>query len=80
MAKIESLDVTVKYRVGLGGLNVPKKVLEQLEDAANNSKTLDLDTRGDKRYAEATEWLIDNIKEADCMDWECEIDDLILPD
>lgn len=75
MAKIETLEVTVKYRVGLGGLNVPKKVIEQLESAVNNYKELGMDTRDDKRYAEATEWLIDNIKERDCFDWSAEIDD-----
>lgn len=79
MAKIETISVEVKYRVGLGGLNIPKKVLEQLQDAENNCKTLDLNSRDDKRYAEATEWLIDNIRERDCYDWEAEIEEIVMP-
>lgn len=76
MAKIESLDVTVKYRVGLGGVTLPKKVLQQLEDAELNGHTLDLNSRDNEKYRDATEWLIDNIKERDCYEWQCEIDEL----
>ena len=79
MAKIETLEVTVKYRVELGGLNVPKKVLEQLNHAIDNGRELGTDTQTGE-YAEASSWLMDNIQEKDCMDWECEIDDLTMPD
>jgi len=28
------------------------------------------------KYPNAAEWLRDNIKENDCCDWDCEIEDL----
>lgn len=79
MAKIETLEVTVKYRVGLGGLDVPKKVFEQLSQAIDDGKSLGTDTQIGQ-YEDATSWLMDKIRERDCMDWECEIDDLTTPD
>lgn len=71
--KIDNLTVTVKYRVGLGKLKVPKKVYDQLIAAEKRGDTLEPDNM---KYPDATEWLSDNIREKDCMDWECEIYDL----
>lgn len=76
MAKINNINVKVTYYVGLGNIKAPIEVINQLEDAAENFKTLNLDTRDDDSYRLATEWLIDNIKERDCCDWECEIEDM----
>jgi len=76
MAKINNINVKVTYYVGLGNIKAPVEVINQLEDAAENFKTLNLDTRDDDSYGLATEWLIDNIKERDCCDWECEIEDM----
>lgn len=76
MAKINNINVKVTYYVGLGNIKAPTEVINQLNDAADNSKTLDLNTRNDYDYSLATEWLIDNIKERDCCDWECEIEDI----
>lgn len=76
MAKINNINVKVTYYVGLGNIKAPTEVINQLNDAADNSKTLDLNTRNDDDYSLATEWLIDNIKERDCCDWECEIEDI----
>ena len=46
--------------------------------ATNEGITLGSDTAGGRhnKYAEAASWLSDNIREADCMDWEADIDDL----
>lgn len=35
-----------------------------------------IDPSGMTKYPEASEWLSDNIRERDCMDWECEIEDI----
>lgn len=76
MAKIKKLNVTVTYQVGLGGVSVPKKILEQLEQAAYDFVELGSNTIDSPKYSEATRWLMDNIKERDCMYWECEINQI----
>ena len=69
MKTIKDLRVTVKYTVGYGNLEVPDDVYEQLMNNSEFSCT-DFD-RG-----EAMDWLADNIREEDAMDWEYEIDDI----
>lgn len=71
--KIKHLSVTVKYRVGLGRLNMPKKVYEEIDKAMDNGHDIDMN---DHRYPNAADWLADTIQERDCMDWNCEVDDL----
>jgi len=74
--KIKKLNVTVTYSVGLGNLsNVPKKVVEQLEEAYDSGHTIASFDVG-QPYQEAMDWLVENIKQRDCFDWECEIDNL----
>ncbi|WP_299576638.1 hypothetical protein [uncultured Sunxiuqinia sp.] len=73
MRKVEDLQVTVTYRVGLGDVSMPEKVYKQLFDAAKNGDEID---GSSMTYSDAAEWLSDNIRERDCMDWECEIDEL----
>ena len=73
MRTIEDLSVTVKYRVGLGKLNVTDEVYKQLEEIAE--KGIELDGTGTK-YPEANDWLHENIREADCCDIEYEITEL----
>lgn len=72
---VKDLSVKVTYRVGLGNVEMPKKVYKQILKAAENSKELD-PTMMDKQYQEAANWLTENIKERDCMDWEVEIEDV----
>lgn len=73
MKKIENLTVQVTYRVGLGSLEVPEIVYKQLNEIADNGREVD---GSDMKYTEALEWMNENIKERDCMDWSCEIEDL----
>lgn len=74
MIKVEDLTVKVTYKVGLGDLEIPKNVYEQLQSAFNEGKELDpSDTRF---YPEAALWLSDNIKERDCMEWSAEVEEL----
>lgn len=75
MVNIETLTVSVKYRVCLGNLEVPEKVKQQLIEAQERGH--EIDPSYCTKYPEAAEWLSDNIRERDCMDWECEVDDCV---
>lgn len=70
MKTINNLTVTVTYTVGLGNIEVPKKVYDDL------MKHYDNELQGVPEDSIAAEWLADNIKEKDAMDWSYEIDDL----
>ena len=72
MKVIKDLNVTVTYTVGLGGVEVPDKVFEQLDKMAKYEITIGLDNTDE--YEEAFGWLIDNIREDDAMDWEYEVE------
>lgn len=73
MRKVEDLQVTVTYRVGLGDVSMPERVYKQLSVAVKNGDEID---GSSITYSDAEEWLRGNIREQDCMDWECEIDQL----
>lgn len=72
MKKIKNLTVKVTYRVGLGDVEMPDEVYEQLTEAAEDGDTIE---SGGIKYTEAAEWLSNNIRERDCMDWEAEIEE-----
>lgn len=75
--KVERLWVKVTYEVDLGDLEIPKDVFDELEIANDESREVKM---GDYRFNKAYDWLSENIKEADCMEWEAEIQDLIPED
>ena len=62
MKKIKDLTIKVTYRVGLSDVEVPDKVYDELAKAYDELEN-------------ANEWLLDNIRQEDAMDWEFEIDD-----
>lgn len=70
MKTIKNLTVTVTYTVGLGNVEVPDNVFEQLE---NNQE---IDNINDDNQSDAMEWLGQHIKEEDAMDWSYDIDDI----
>lgn len=70
MKTINNLTVTVTYTVGLGNIKVPKEVYDDL------IKHYDNESWEVPEDSIAAEWLADNIKEKDAMDWGYEIDDL----
>lgn len=74
MVNVENLTVKITYRVGLGDVDIPENVYQQLVEAANNGD--DIEMEGKKRYYDAYEWLVSNIEENSCMDWACEIEDI----
>lgn len=70
MKTIKNLTVTVTYTVGLGDIEVPEEVYDDLTEHYDN---------GAWEVPEdsiATEWLAENIIEKDAMSWSYEIDDL----
>jgi len=74
MKTIKDLTVEVKYRVGLGDVEVRQNVYDQLMEATDNGDAID--SSYCPKYPEAAEWLSDNIRERDSMGWECEIEDI----
>lgn len=71
--KASNLTITVRYRVTLGDIEIPDKVFNQLAEAYDNGSTLEPDMM---KYPDASNWLSENIKESDCHDWECEVDEI----
>ena len=70
MKTIKNLIVTVKYTVGYGNIEVSDEAYEQL---MNNQE---IDNINDENQSTAMEWLGENMKEEDAMDWSYEIDDI----
>lgn len=76
MENIKKINVTISYSVGYGDLkNIPKDVLKQLKHAYDNGNSI-MSSDISEVYSNAMEWLVENIKEKDCFDWECEIENL----
>ena len=65
MKIIKNLTVNVTYRVGLDNVEVPDDVYGVVPNPSES----------DEDSAKASEWLSDNIREADAMDWEYDIED-----
>lgn len=72
--KIKELSVTVTYTACLGDIDVSEEIYKELIKAFEEGETIN---SGEKEYANANDWLADNIQEKDAMNWEIEIDDLI---
>lgn len=70
MKIINNLTVTVTYTVGIGNIKVLKEVYNDL------IKHYDAGLWEVPEDSIAAEWLADNIKEKDAMDWSYKIDDL----
>jgi hypothetical protein len=74
MVTIKDLTVKVTYRVCLVEVEMPEKVHQQLLEASENGDEIEMG--GISKYPDAYEWLSDNIRERDCMDWSAEVDDV----
>lgn len=71
MKVIKDLTVKVTYTVGLGDVEVSDEVFEQLEQMADYGFSVGI---GDsEKYEKAFEWLMNNIREDDAMEWEYEV-------
>ena len=73
--KVDDLSIKVTYNVGLGNVKMPKKVYKQLLLAAEKFKEID-PTLLEDDFRAAADWLRENIKESDCMDWVAEVDEI----
>lgn len=72
MKKIKDLTIKVTYRVGLSDVEVLDKVYDELAKAYDEGGDV---PEWDDELENANEWLLDNIRQEDAMDWEFEIDD-----
>jgi len=75
MATVKDLTVRISYRVTLCDVEMPNDVYDQIHEANENGN--DIHLGGVSEYPEALQWLMDNIREGDCIDWEAEIEDFI---
>lgn len=74
MITIKNISVKTTFKVGIGGLKVSRKVYHQLKEMEKNDITFDGTS---DRYPEANQWLVENVRLADCHDVEYEIKSLI---
>lgn len=72
MKNIKDLTIKVTYRVELGNVEVSDEVYNELAKAYDEGGDV---PEWDDELENAKEWLSDNIREADAMEWEYEIDD-----
>ena len=75
METLKNISVTVTYQVGLEDIKAPKKVIDQLQKLFDSGRNLITGTTDEIKYPDAMDWLTENIREIDCTDWECEIND-----
>ena len=76
METLKKISVTVTYHVGLSNIKAPTEVVEQLQKIYDSGKPFITGTTDEIEHSEAMDWLTETIKERDCFEWECEIDNL----
>jgi hypothetical protein len=72
MKKIKDLTIKVTYIVGLSNIEVPDEVYNELDKAYDEGGDV---PEWDDELENANEWLLDNIRQNDAMEWEFEIED-----
>ncbi|WP_195664385.1 MULTISPECIES: hypothetical protein [Bacteroides] len=72
MKKIKDLTIKVTYIVGLSNIEVPDEVYNELAKAYDEGGDV---PEWDDELENANEWLLDNIRQNDAMEWEFEIED-----
>lgn len=70
---IKTFEIEIKFKVGLGGIEMPQKVYDQLLSKIESYKDL---VMGDLDCDEAMQWVQQNIHEQDCYSWSAEIIEL----
>lgn len=74
---VKELIVTVTYTVMFEEIEMPKDVHEEIINAVDDGDKIIVHSLF---YGNAQEWLTDNCKESDSMEWEAEIYDIITPE
>jgi hypothetical protein len=77
MKQIEDLWVKIIYEVRLGDLEMPQEVFDEINQAIDRGRDIDTMSGMDDDYPNASDWLTENIKENDCMEWKAEIIEII---
>jgi len=72
---VEDLWVKVTYEVKLGNLEIPEGVYDEIQEALDKGDDIKMNIG---KYPDAEDWLSTKINESDCMEWKCEIVDLVL--
>lgn len=73
MKNIKDLTVKVTYEVGLGDLEMPIDVYNEIQEAEKKGNYINMNSLS---YPKAEQWLSQNIQERDCMEWKAEIIEL----
>ena len=71
MRTVKRLSIEVTYTVEFAEIDIPDNVYEQLLQAVKNDDKIDPSMLN---YPEASNWVADNIRERDCMEWSAEIE------
>lgn len=71
--KVKTINVTVKYTVELGDIEIPENIYNELDSGSHEGLEFDPTI---PRKIDAAQWLADNIREGDCMDWTAEVFDI----
>ena len=84
MKTIKDLTIKVTYTVGLCDVEMPDNVYDALSQFYDEGGEVPMPDecfiRGGEELRCAAEWILDNIQEADAMDWEYEITEFEEPD
>lgn len=79
MKNIKDITVKVTYTVALSDVKVSDRLYEALCNSYDECFELGSDAEYDNEDAcKASEWLSDNIKKEDAMEWRFEIEDMTI--
>lgn len=73
MIIVETLDIKVTYKVGLGNVEMPENIYYKLLEKCNKGDEIEMGAIGDE---DVMRWINNNIEENDCYEWEAEIKDI----
>ena len=71
MKTAKELRLKITYEIELNDVRMPQEAYDQLTDAAENG--IDINIFDPGKYPDAGDWLVENVSERGCMDWEAEI-------
>lgn len=69
IVKLETLSLSVTYKVSYGMVKMPKVVYDQIKRAEMKADPITMD-----KYPDAAEWMSNHVSERHCLDWKAELD------